>query len=132
VLRIIHSTPRLSDQIVNLRFSHIIRRPISGIDSDVTAHEGTAVVVWARRVHGNETLPAEVVAALMARHVVASAVLFDVETAFGTGFCAHLLDLLYTFCFFEFGGFAAPGVGVPGTVAGQAEVVVAVGAGDLL
>jgi hypothetical protein len=131
-LRLIHTASSLSNQIINLSFSHVIRGPVTRVDSDVAAYERTAFIVWVVGVHRGETLPAEVVAALVARHVVASAVLFNVETAFGTGLCAEFLDLLYALGFFKFGGFAAPSIGVPGAVAGQAELVVAVRAGDFL
>lgn len=82
-------------------------------------------VVW------DETLPAEVVTAAMARHMVASTCLLDVDAALGTGFGAHGLHLLDGFEVFFLLGFAAAGLGMVGTVAAEAELVVTVGAGDL-
>jgi hypothetical protein len=81
---------------------------------------------------GDKALPAEVVAAAMTRHVVASALLLDIDATLGTGFRAHGLDLVEGRFVFLLCGFAAAGVGVPGTVAREAELVLAVRAGNFL
>ena len=80
----------------------------------------------------DKTLPAKVVATALACHVVAAAVLGDVGAALGTWLCAHVRnrpDRLLVFLLF---GFATAATTVPGTVAGEAELVLAVGTGDLL
>jgi hypothetical protein len=89
------------------------------------------------RVHhgagiGYETLPAEVVAATMACHVVASALLLDVDAAFRTGLCAERLYGCNGGGVFEGGCGGAKRLDVPGAVAGETEGRATVWAGDLL
>lgn len=91
----------------------------------------TALGVLAAVVR-DETHPAEVVVAAVARHVVAAAALLDVDAALRTLLCAEGLDLRERGCVFCFFDFAAVGFGVPGAFAGYAEAVAAVGAGDEL
>jgi hypothetical protein len=79
-----------------------------------------------------ETLPAEVVAAVVARHMVASTLLQDSDTAFRTVLCAHLLDPVDGLIVFLLRGFAAGSLGVPGAIASEAEFVLAVRTSDLL
>jgi hypothetical protein len=51
-------------------------------------------------------------------HVVTTAVLFDVDAAFWTGFGTHAFYCVFGCFVFEVPGFVAVGVWVPGTVAG--------------
>jgi hypothetical protein len=57
----------------------------------------------------------------MARHVVASALLLDVDAAFGTGLCAESLDRCDGGCVLEGCGRGAERLDVPRTVAGQTK-----------
>jgi hypothetical protein len=91
-----------------------------------------AVPMYYVASEGDKALPAEVVAAAMTRHVVASALLLDVDAALGAGLCAHGLDLVEGRFVFLLCGFAAAGFVVPGTVAREAELVLAVRAGNFL
>jgi hypothetical protein len=64
-------------------------------------------------------------------HVVTTTSLLDVDTALGARLCAELLDgLLGLLVLLPL--YAAAGAGVPGAVAGQTELVVAVWAGCLI
>jgi hypothetical protein len=129
---IVQTAPCLLNQRVNLHVCHIVRCPISRIDCNVSTTVWTAVQVHDGIGVRDETLPAEVVAAPVARHVVASALFLDVDAATGAGFCAHVLDLCYGLGIFELSGFAAACVGVPRAITGEAEFVVAVGTDNLL
>jgi hypothetical protein len=80
----------------------------------------------------DETLPAEVVAAPITRHVVAAPTLLDVDAALGALLCAHALNLLDRVLVFLLLRFAATSGCVPGTVTGETEFVLAVRTRDLL
>jgi hypothetical protein len=127
--------PRLMSlryQSINLCRRSIVRSPITWVHIDIATPMGTALAVRSVRSHMRETQPAEVVAAVMARHVVASALLLDVDAAIWTPLCAHGFDPVHGLLIFLFGGFAADGAGVPGAVTGEAERIIAVWTGDFL
>jgi hypothetical protein len=92
----------------------------------------TALHVCCTGCKWNKTLPAEVVAAAVTRHVVAAPALLDVDAALGALLRTHVLNLLDGVLVFLLLGFAAASGCVPGSVARETEFVLAVGARDLL
>jgi hypothetical protein len=117
-IRLIEPPTRLFNQGINLIDRSIRRRPIFRINSDIAPAMRTSIEMRHTRLVRYKTLPAEIVAAAVACHVVASTSLFDVDAAFGTGLRAYGLDSRNGSLIFGFFGFVAARLGVPGPVAG--------------
>lgn len=78
-----------SDQPINLILIQVVLDPVPRLDRDAHAPVRTALRVPHIRIVRDQTLPTEVVPARVARHVIAAAVLVDVDAALGARFGAH-------------------------------------------
>lgn len=90
---LIHPPLRMLYHKINLLNSRILRDPIAYILHNAPTTRWTIWLMLRPIVVRDETDPAEVVAASIARHVIAAAVLLDVDAALGALFGAHGADL---------------------------------------